>query len=60
MLSGQKSTLEAMLYDRQTHANAVPDFSLRFFTNYVAKQNGTGNSVLGRIKLLNEMQATFI
>jgi hypothetical protein len=49
-----------MVYDEHIHANSVPDFMLHFFNNYVAKQNGTRSSVLGKIKLLDEIQATFI
>lgn len=50
MLSKQKPTLEATIYDKYTHANSALAFVLRFFTTYVAKQNGTTCSVLGEIK----------
>ena len=53
MPSGQKPTLEATVYDRCTLANSVLAFVLCFLTNYAAKQNGTRNSVLEEVKLLN-------
>lgn len=45
--------LEATVDDRHTHANTLLAFVLCFFTNCATKQNGTRNSVLGEIKLLD-------
>jgi len=53
MLSGQKPTSEAAVYDKYPHANSVLAFVPHFFTSYIAKQNGTRKSVLGEIKLLD-------
>lgn len=47
-LSGTKSTLAVMNYDKHTHANPLLAPMLHFFTNYVARQNEMRNSALGR------------
>lgn len=41
------------VYDRYAHANSVLASVLYFFTSHIAKQNGTRNSVLGEIILLD-------
>lgn len=60
MLWKQKPTLEATIYGKYTHANSVLASVLCFFTTHVAKQNGTTCRVLGEIKELDSMPATFI
>lgn len=47
-LSGMKSTLAVMTYDKHMHANPLLAPMLHFFTNYVGRQKGTRNSALGR------------
>lgn len=44
----EETTVEVMIYDKHTHANALLAPMLHFFTNYVARQNGTRNGALGR------------